>query len=276
MLQIRNEFGTLRELIACDPSNFEIGHPINPTQEYSFEHTPPQRKQLVFEHGVFLKVLQDIGIEIRYLGPIQGCPYQMFTRDVGFVVGNDLYVSQMMSEWRQSETSALAALARSEGWQMRQFRNGPIEGGDIVVGGGEVYVGVSSRTSWESCCELAHRLQGRFEVIPVRLAEKILHLDTVLALPCEGLALAYLPGMPDGVPRSLVGHSIIEVNMNEAITLGTNVLSVSPKCIISQERHDRINRLLSANGLDVIPVPMDEITKLGGGPRCCTLPIDRA
>ena len=40
-------------------------------------------------------------------------------------------------------------------------------------------------------------------------------------------------------------------------------------------RHERLQNALAIRGFQCIPVQLDEITKVGGGVRCMTLPLVR-
>ena len=68
---------------------------------------------------------------------------------------------------------------------------------------------------------------------------------------------------------------MIEVTDEEAFTLGTNVLSIGDKKIISLPVNKKVNEELEKRGFEVIEVDLTEIIKSGGSFRCCTLPIER-
>ncbi|MDH4201516.1 MAG: arginine deiminase family protein [Phycisphaerae bacterium] len=275
MLQIRNETDCLKEIIVCSPYNFELIKPINRTQEYFFKQASPQYEILLAEHNSFVKTLENHGIKTYHQKSIKGCPYQLFTRDIGFVISETLCIASMASELRQPEVETLLELGLSNRWKMYRFTSNPIEGGDIILNEKSILVGIGSRTSKNAYKELVNLFSGQYEIVPMRLADDILHLDTVLGIPSEKTLLVYSPGLPDGIPKCLCDYEVISLDKEEAFTLASNVLPLSPNCVISQKRHIRVNDLLNQKGLNVITVEMDEITKLGGGPRCSVLPINR-
>ncbi|MER2113457.1 MAG: arginine deiminase family protein, partial [Solibacillus isronensis] len=61
----------------------------------------------------------------------------------------------------------------------------------------------------------------------------------------------------------------------EQFQLGTNVLSIGNKRILSLPVNINVNKQLRDRGFQVIEVDITEIIKSGGSFRCCTLPILR-
>jgi len=70
-------------------------------------------------------------------------------------------------------------------------------------------------------------------------------------------------------------YDLIDVTEEEQFTLGTNVLSIGQKQIISMPTNQQVNSALRTRGYHVIEVAFDEIIKSGGSFRCCTLPVLR-
>lgn len=70
-------------------------------------------------------------------------------------------------------------------------------------------------------------------------------------------------------------YELIEVTEEEQFTLGTNVLSIGNRKIISLPVNKKVNEALRNHGFEVIEVDITEIIKSGGSFRCCTLPIER-
>jgi N-dimethylarginine dimethylaminohydrolase len=66
------------------------------------------------------------------------------------------------------------------------------------------------------------------------------------------------------------------VSEEEQFTLGTNVLSIGNKKVLSLPVNKNVNKELRDRGFEVIEVDITEIIKSGGSFRCCTLPILRA
>ena len=93
----------------------------------------------------------------------------------------------------------------------------------------------------------------------------------------EDLAVVYEKLAPVALLRSLTRRGIEWVNVDdeEYITLGTNILATSPGVVVMGERNKRTADALRAKGIDVHTFASSESDKGEGGPTCMTRPIRR-
>jgi N-dimethylarginine dimethylaminohydrolase len=103
------------------------------------------------------------------------------------------------------------------------------------------------------------------------------HLDCVFGYVDSGLALIY----PAAVPYDFLEYlkqlavRLIEVSPDAAKDYACNTLAIKPGKILMLEGFSASRRKLEREGVDVIPVEMDEFKKAGGGPHCATAPLIR-
>lgn len=156
--------------------------------------------------------------------------------------------------------------------------DGPfLEGGDVLLNGHHVYIGLSGHASSTSGAAWLQRLLGNGHAVEtVAVSKGFIHLDCVLSLPRPGLALACLEALPDGLPASLAGWDIIEVSLDEAKRLGCNGLILDTQTYVMDATHQRLAEELSKRGTQVITVPYDAPAMFGGGLRCSHHPLRRA
>lgn len=156
--------------------------------------------------------------------------------------------------------------------------DGPfLEGGDVLLSGRHVYVGLSGHASSTSGAAWLQRLLGNGHAVEtVAVSKGFIHLDCVLSLPRPGLALACLEALPGGLPASLTGWDIIEVSLDEAKRLGCNGLILDTQTYVMDATHQRLAEELSKRGTQVITVPYDAPAMFGGGLRCSHHPLRRA
>ena len=274
MLKVFSELTKLKQVVVCWPGYFEIIEAIDSTQEYFFKTNPPKKDKLIREHMAFCDTLRSHGISLEFTPPKQGCPYQLFTRDVGFIIGDYLYISRMAKDLRRKEEEVFIGLAQDSDWSFLKLTEESIEGGDICVIDNIVLVGIGDRTSLQACNDLTANLSSRFKVITVCIQPGICHLDTVFSILPRRVILYYPKGLVDNVPAELKNYEIVEVTEAEMRGMACNVLTISEDVVISQERHERLNVILSNKSIEVSPVKLEEIAKLGGGPRCLVLPLE--
>jgi len=181
---------------------------------------------------------------------------------------------KLASKVRQGEEKVLEEWLDSENIPFHTT-NERVEGGDIMVDQDMLYVGVSKRTSEEVVQEIANKLLD-FMIIPVPFSEKYLHLDCVFNILSSKVALIF-PQAIDAVTNDMLSkrYTLIEVSEEEQFTLGTNVLSIGDKKILSLPQNKNVNAQMTAHGFEVIEVDFSEIIKSGGSFRCCSMPVVR-
>ena len=72
-----------------------------------------------------------------------------------------------------------------------------------------------------------------------------------------------------------VGGGDPTVAIRENHDMGANVFTIAPGVVCSYSRNEITNKELQKNGIEVIPIEGNEMTKCLGGPRCATMPLWR-
>ncbi|WP_050182841.1 dimethylarginine dimethylaminohydrolase family protein [Domibacillus robiginosus] len=273
-IQCNNEYEELRRVILCEPQFMTIRDVINETQEY-YKHENININRAIQQHTQFCQLLNEHGIEVIKLSPSPQYPEQVFTRDIGFTIGQNIFIAEMAADIRQGEEHELKKWLESEQISYHALSENSIEGGDVIVDGHNLYVGISSRTNKASIQELT-RLLPEYEILPISLNQRYLHLDCVFNIISPEEALIF-PEAIDQITVNMLSSrfDLIEVTEKEQFTLGTNVLSIGRKKVFSLMGNHNVNTRLRERGYHVIEVDITEIIKSGGSFRCCTLPILR-
>lgn len=283
-LCVTSETGRLRSVIIGYPDNFHQAPPaiINETQkQYYFGPDCPTRERVVAELGGFQKALARHGIEVLQPEPLDGVPDQLMTRDIGVVIGDTFVVTQMARASRKAEWLGLLPILDRLGSQrvIKVPDNVVLEGGDVIVDNGRIFVGLSQRTGPDGVAYLASQFP-QFEVIPVPLkkladGENVLHLDCSFVPVGQHSALIYADGLAEMPAAIAENYDLIVVTKTEQAILATNVLSISPTQVIARPQACRVNAEMRQRGLEVIELPFDDPPKTGGSFRCCSLPLWR-
>lgn len=273
-IQCNSEYEELRRVILCEPQFMTIRDVINETQEY-YKHENINIDRAIQQHNQFCQLLNEHGIEVIKLSPSKQYPEQVFTRDIGFTIGQNIFTAEMAADIRQGEEHELKKWLESEQISYHALSEDSIEGGDVIVDGQNLYVGISSRTNKASIQELTRLLPG-YEILPISLNQRYLHLDCVFNIISPEEALIF-PEAIDQITVNMLSSrfDLIEVTEKEQFTLGTNVLSIGRKKVFSLMGNHDVNNRLRERGYHVIEVDITEIIKSGGSFRCCTLPILR-
>src|SRR4051812_40277050 len=114
-LEVRSEYSPLAEVVMASPRHFRVVAPINATQELYFDNTPPPTDLLVREQAAFVDVLEAAGVEVTWAAEQPDSPFQLNTRDVGVVVGDEFFVGRMRYPVRRHEPEAVRDLLGGRG-----------------------------------------------------------------------------------------------------------------------------------------------------------------
>ncbi|MBY6037744.1 dimethylarginine dimethylaminohydrolase family protein [Fictibacillus nanhaiensis] len=269
-----SEYGVLKKVIVCEPRFMKIDEVINETQRH-FAKDNINMKRAMKQHQQFVKKLLENGVDVYKLPPMEEFPEQVFTRDIGFTIGETVFVSKMGSTIRDGEEKVLRNWLLEHQINLSLIEGDRIEGGDVIIHGQTVFIGVSGRTSEETIRQLQSELPD-MTVVPVPFDPIYLHLDCVFNILSEQEALIYPQAFDERTLKFLTSRfDCIEVNKEEQFTMGTNVLSIGNKKVLSLPCNEKVNRALHERGYDVIEVDISEIIKSGGSFRCCSMPLYR-
>lgn len=244
--------------------------------------------ELLAREGVAVHRPQRLrGDERTFLAP-NGEGAQLFARDGVIVVADHVIDASLRLKCRQRERFGLrpiiqgAVQKRGARWSSVPLGSpgcvdGPfLEGGDTLLNGYEVYVGISGCASDLAGADWLQALLGdRYRVLPVAMKSNVLHLDCCLALVGPGLLIYCPEKLIDGLPTALRDWDKISVSVDEATLLATNGLIIETGRMIVDADNSRVIEELRRRRIDVIPLPFDGPIRLGGGLRCAHHPLLR-
>ncbi|MGG0412652.1 dimethylarginine dimethylaminohydrolase family protein [Peribacillus simplex] len=249
----------------------------------------PDFNEALTEYGDFISILEKYVPNIDYLpaSSVVGID-SLYTHDPVKFTSQGAIILKSGKELRQPEANVYKEYCID--------KNIPIIGyltGDAVADGGDIVwldyktlvVGHGYRTNAEAIRQLkemtAHLVD---EFIVVQLPHdqgeaECLHLMSFISMVDHDLAVVHSRLMPVFFRKLLIerGIQLIEVPVDEYLTLGCNVLAIAPRvCLISSGNAYTKQKLLDA-GATVHEYKGTEISYKGtGGPTCLTCPVVRA
>ncbi|MFC4322854.1 dimethylarginine dimethylaminohydrolase family protein [Litchfieldia salsa] len=270
-----SEYDSLHQVILCQPQYMSIRDVINDTQKH-FKNEGIHIEKAMQQHEIFVKALQSQGVDVVLLPSLSKYPEQVFTRDIGFTLGQTIFVAEMASDIRKGEEDILKKWLEDEEISYYNLIGDRVEGGDVIIDQKTIFIGESNRTN-RNAIEHIQRILPEFEVVAVPFTERYLHLDCVFNIISDHEALFYPEAFTEEETNILRNrYELIEVTKEEQFTLGTNVLSIGDKKLFSLPVNKKVNKELEKRGFDVLEVDITEIIKSGGSFRCCTLPVLRS
>lgn len=257
--------------------------------EYIERVNPEQRKglptieKLKDEMEKFRAVLEDEGVEVFIPEPVGKFVYDQLTpRDLGVTIGKRYLICNMSKKIRRYEVAGIFKFIDQLAEQepniiIPDSPTALMEGGDIIIDKGKIYVAETNRTNQEGIEFLEKTFGDEFKVIPIQVNSEgnILHLDCIFNPAGNGYALVYEPAFTKIPSEMKADYELLPVTRAEQQALATNFLSLSKNKVISSKNTKRVNALLKERDIEVIEIPFDAVNATGGSLRCASLPLVR-
>ncbi|MDH3740228.1 MAG: hypothetical protein OER56_01405 [Hyphomicrobiales bacterium] len=232
--------------------------------------------------------------ETRHLEDLQQGWSQLYTADPVFVIGKHYMEISIRRAYRRKEVFPLrdmvlpmieddpdahyVAMPPAAPWTPSGEGPGPfLEGGDILIHGQDIFVGEGELCSNAAGIAWLKRYIERwgYKVHAVPIKGPILHALGIMCLLREGLLMAHLPSLAEGLPGPLKDWDVIEITEDEMNAHATVGVSLDDKHYMIDPRFNRVMDELGKRGIEPVPTPCDAIGFWGGAIRCITLPVKR-
>jgi dimethylargininase len=218
------------------------------------------------QHDAYVDTLVACGVQhVVRLDVNRDLPDSTFIEDTALVLDEVAIQTSMGAESRRREPAGIAPAVREYREVVPIELPATLEGGDIVVAGRTLLVGLTLRTN-EAGVRALERIVALYgyRVIGVR-PRGALHLKTA----CCSVDDQTLLINPAWIDRAeLRGFELIPIVATEPF--GAEVTRVGPKLVIAAET-PRTADILRSRGHDVRLTPLGEFAKAEGGPTCLSL-----
>jgi len=227
--------------------------------------------------------------EMKFLENIQKGSVFLYAREIILVIDNNVIETAISLPFGQKVRYAvrpilLERLPKSNAKYAAMPAPSPVfnrdqiylEGGDVLLNGRDIYVGISGNASSPRGAEWLQQYLGPgYRVHQIRMTKEFQHLDCVLSLVRPGLGLRCSDAFAGELPESIRNWDFIEVSREEAKKLGVNIMILDDKTVIIDKQNQRIGNELRKRGVKVIEFPYDKVASWGGGFRCSHHPLIR-
>ena len=287
VLGIGNSLGSVPTANECyDPkSRF---HVLNGTY--------PKEVDIISQLDCFNKIFLKYDINV-FRPSILKNVNQIFSRDIGFVIGNKFFISNTIKE-RSKEIEGLGGLFQKIKHENLVYlpKNCSVEGGDIILHDEYIFIGTCQKNKFYDY-KTARTNQGGINFIKKYFPEKkiisfpLIKSDTdyqklALHLDCcfQPVGKNKLVVCPEAflsendynwILNTFKKENIFEISLLEMNKLKCNFFSISQNIVVSEISFSRLNNWLRSNGITVEEISYNEISKQGGLFRCSTLPLIR-
>jgi dimethylargininase len=230
-------------------------------------HVVPRYAEIANEHAIYVAALRAEGIEVDVLAPLEAFPDSVFVEDPALVLAEGAILLRPGAPSRLGERAEMSGALKHHFGDVLELDEGEyVDGGDVLVTPGAIFIGMSRRTNRAGAEALRDRLAsfGRDARI-VQTPEGILHFKTASSLLSEDTILATKRMADSGV---FAGFKIVVVPDGE--DAAANALRVNDVVFAGAHYPRTIDRIAN-EGLRVRALPVSEIAKLDAGLSCMSL-----
>src|SRR5688572_20334133 len=229
--------------------------------------TPIDLDRARLQHQSYVNALRKLGCDVVELPAEPDLPDSVFVEDTAFILPEVAVMTRPGADSRKPETeSILQTLAPLIPLVCVQ-EPATVDGGDVLVLGKKIYIGLSTRSNQEVVDQLNELLsEYGYSVIGVELRD-CLHLKSAVSRVDDKNLLINTNWVDTSY---FEGFDLIEVDPSEPYA--ANCLPVG-KSIIFPTAFPKTVAKLEERGYHVITLDVSELAKAEGAVTCCSLII---
>ncbi len=217
------------------------------------------------QHSRYIAAIEEAGWSVLNLPEEPHLPDSVFVEDTAIILSELAVMTRPGAETRRPEVNSIRhALANY--MPTKDISDSAIlDGGDVLVAGKHIFVGLSSRSDANGAAELAaiaKPLGYSLETIAVKAC---LHLKSAVTSVGDH-TLLYNPKWVRA--DAFEGFSMIPVHPNEPSA--GNCVDLDG-VLLHGEAFPKTRAVLEDAGFSVAAAPMDELAKAEGAATCCSL-----
>lgn len=261
-----------KTILMCAPDYFDIEYEINPWMDTKNPVDPAlaarQWKQL---YEIYT---QKLGWDVQLIDPVQHLPDMVFTANGALVYKSRVALPHFRQPDRQPETTLFEKWFKGIGYSDLFLPKYDFEGeGDALIWNDILFAGYPWRTDKPAHAEVADFLA--IKTVSLQLIDpRFYHLDTALTIVDSETVALYPKAFSEESLRKVreIVPNVIEASDDDAVAYGLNAMSDGKSIVIPENAHNLI-AIYREKGLEVIPCPITEFQKSGGGVKCLTLEL---
>ena len=226
----------------------------------------PDEEGIKAEHAAYVEALQQAGVRVEMLEPLEAFPDSLFVEDPALVFGEGAIVLRPGTPTRVGETDHLVPVLERRFGSVQRLQGGHADGGDVLVTPDVVLIGLSRRTDPLGARSLAAALSrlGRRSLI-VTPPSGSLHLKTIASLIDDETILTTAAGEERGL-FARFRRIVVDQNEEQA----ANALRVNDRLLVSADFRRTADNLDGA-GYKLTLIQTTHVNRLDAGLSCMSL-----
>ena len=221
------------------------------------------------QHRDYVEALKSLGCEVLELPAEVDLPDSVFVEDTAFILPEVTVITRPGADSRKPETASIAQ-ALSPRTKLIYIREpATIDGGDVLVIGRNIFVGLSTRSNKEAVDQLNVLLKEYGYTVKGVHLHDCLHLKSAVSR-VDDHTLLINRNWVDAEP--FTSYDLIDLDPSEPFA--ANCLPVGDS-IIYPSSFPKTREKLENLGYKIVRVEVDELAKAEGAVTCCSLIFDR-
>ena len=246
----------------------EVSSRFNECEITHIDRTPIDLDIARRQHQEYIHALAQIGCEVIELPEQRDLPDSVFVEDTAFILPEVAVITRPGADSRKPETESIVQALSSHRPLVHVTAPATVDGGDVLVLGKNIYIGMSTRSTMEAVTQLQGLLDNYgYKVTGVELTD-CLHLKTAVTRMNNKTLLVNKNWVEAG---HFSGYELIDIDPSEPF--GANCLPVKD-VIIYPTSFPKTQKKIEQKGFKVINVNLDELAKAEGAVTCCSLIIE--
>jgi dimethylargininase len=220
------------------------------------------------QHHGYVQALKELGYAVLELPAEPDLPDSVFVEDAAVILPDVALITQPGADSRKPETESIARALRPYRELVFIESPGSVDGGDVLVLGKNIYVGLSTRSNQAAIDQMNEKLgKYGYKTQGVEMHD-CLHLKTAVTRVDDRTLLINRKWVD---MENFEGFELIDVDTSEPFA--ANCLPVGD-AIIFPVAFPKTSAKLVAHGYKIKPVIVDELAKAEGAVTCCSLIVE--
>jgi dimethylargininase len=225
----------------------------------------PDPERMLAQHQDYVRILRSLDLRVTVLDADENFPDGCFVEDTAIVTPEVAVITRPGASSRRGEETAIEPLLASHRSIARIVAPGSVDGGDILVMGERVLIGLSSRTNEEGARQLTEILEASgMHCIPLAAGDG-LHLKSSINALGDSRVL-----ITQAFAECEALRGFEQIVIAAAESYAGNSLLVNGRVIVPAG-FPATRRLIDALGIETIEAQVSEFRKMDGGLTCLSI-----
>ncbi len=243
----------------------DISPRFNECEITHIERTPIDVDRARAQHRAYVNALKQLGCNILELPAEANLPDSVFVEDTAVILPEAALLTRPGADSRKPEVESIAQ-ALSPLVKLLFIREpATLDGGDVLVVGKRIFVGISTRSNDEAIRQLQQLLNGYGYIVTGVPLRDCLHLKSAVTRVDDHTLLINKNWVDTAY---FADYRLIEIDPSEPHA--ANCLPVGD-VVIFPAAFPQTRAKLEEHGYKVLPVEVDELAKAEGAVTCCSL-----